>query len=113
MHAHAVDRDVAHRDVNAETLKDAVEKRRTGDRSISLRVTVVFPTAPRMIAEWATGRYPFTQLYSPSDGVMTAQHGEIAAPRPLRELLERTIRLDRDERPRLAELIDCLERLGV
>jgi len=44
---------------------------------------------------------------------MTAQHGEIAAPRPLRELLERTIRIDRDERPRLAELIDCLERLGV
>lgn len=63
-----------------------------------------------MIAEWATGRYPFDTLYAP-DGVETAAHVPIDAPAPLARLLERTIRRDRAERPSLAEFIARLDEL--
>jgi hypothetical protein len=73
------------------------------DRAIAYSLAV-------MIAEWATGRYPFNSRHAP-DGVETGAHEPIAAPRPLAQLLEATIRRDRSERPSLAEFVDALERL--
>lgn len=73
------------------------------DRTVAYTLAV-------MIAEWATGRYPFKSGY-PADGIETADHLPFDLPRPLAELLEATIRLERRERPRLAELVEQLERL--
>lgn len=63
-----------------------------------------------MVAEWATGRYPFASRHAPN-GVETGVHEPIAAPPPLARLLEATIRRDRNERPRLAEFVGELDQL--
>jgi len=73
------------------------------DRAVAYALAV-------MIAEWATGRYPFASRHAPH-GVETAAHEPIAAPRPLAQLLEATIRRDRNDRPRLAEFVAELDRL--
>jgi hypothetical protein len=73
------------------------------DRAVAYALAV-------MVAEWATGQYPFPTLYAP-DGVETAQHLPIAAPAPLARLLERTICRDPTKRPRLAELVSELAHL--
>jgi hypothetical protein len=63
-----------------------------------------------MVAEWATGRYPFESKCAPN-GVETAAYEPIAVPRPLAKLLESTIRRDRNKRPRLAKFVRELERM--
>jgi len=73
------------------------------DRAVAYSLAV-------MVAEWATGRYPFASLHAPN-GLETGVHEPIAAPRPLARLLEATIRRDRNERPRLAEFVGELEQL--
>jgi hypothetical protein len=75
----------------------------TDDRSIAYSLAV-------MIAEWATGRYPFA-LREPYSGVQTARHLPIAAPRVLAALLESALRLDRNARPSLADFVAALDRL--
>jgi hypothetical protein len=78
-------------------------RRDPDDRAIAYSLAV-------MVAEWATGRYPFASRH-PSSGVETGMHEPIAAPRPLACLLEATIRCDRNERPRLATFVEDLARL--
>lgn len=73
------------------------------DRAVAYSLAV-------MVAEWATGRYPFASRHAP-DGVETGRHEPINAPSALAALLESTLRPDRSERPRLAELVEGLERL--
>ena len=73
------------------------------DRAVAYALAV-------MVAEWATGRYPFESKYAPN-GVETAAHEPIAVPRPLAKLLESTIRHDRNKRPRLAKFVRELERM--
>jgi len=77
--------------------------REPDDRAVAYALAV-------MMAEWATGRYPFPTLHAP-DGVETAEHLPIEAPAPLARLLERTIRRDPAERPRLDELVSELEHM--
>jgi hypothetical protein len=73
------------------------------DRAVAYSLAV-------MVAEWATGRYPFASRHAP-DGVETARHEPINAPRALAKLLQSTLCHDRCERPRLAELVQGLEQL--
>lgn len=73
------------------------------DRAIAYSLAV-------MVAEWATGRYPFASLHAPN-GLETGRHEPIHAPRPLASLLEATIRRNREDRPRLAEFVNELELL--
>jgi hypothetical protein len=77
--------------------------RDSDDRAVAYSLAV-------MVAEWATGRYPFASKFAPN-GLETGVHLPIAAPKPLTLLLEATIRRDRNERPRLAEFVDALEQL--
>lgn len=72
------------------------------DRAVAYSLAV-------MIAEWASGRYPFKG----NDGreIWQAGHVSLDLPRPLATLLEATIRLDPNVRPRLAEFVEQLERL--
>jgi hypothetical protein len=63
--------------------------------------SVVFSLAA-MIAEWATGR---------SDPAAIANLTELGHGVPLRAVLEPALSPDRDARPRLAELVDELDRL--
>jgi hypothetical protein len=78
-------------------------RRDPDDRAVAYSLAV-------MVAEWATGRYPFASRHAPN-GVETGVHEPIAAPRPLARLLEATIRKDRNERPRLVEFVGELEQL--
>ncbi len=60
-----------------------------------------------MIAEWATGRFPYQRKYH-DVGPLTGEHLPLALPTPLARLLSRGMRLDRDDRPGLAEFLGLL-----
>jgi hypothetical protein len=62
-----------------------------------------------MIAEWATGRFPFKYKFH-GHGPLEGKHLKLKLPPPLASLLSRGMRVDRAERPNLAQFLDELER---
>lgn len=73
------------------------------DRALSFSLAI-------MVAEWATGRFPYKYKFHDS-GPLSGKHLKLALPKPLAALLSRGMRVDRDERPRLVEFLDELEAL--
>jgi hypothetical protein len=62
-----------------------------------------------MIAEWATGRFPFKYKFH-GQGPLEGKHLKLKLPAPLASLLSRGMRVDRAERPDLAQFLDELGR---
>jgi hypothetical protein len=60
-----------------------------------------------MIAEWATGAFPFKHKYH-NAGPLEGKHLKLKVPKPLAALLSCGMRLDREERPHLAAFLDEL-----
>lgn len=65
-----------------------------------------------MIAEWATGMYPFATKYHPH-GALAGRHATLELPPPLASLLSRSMHLERRERPTLATFLEQLESIRV
>ncbi len=67
-------------------------------------------TLALLVAEWATGQYPFPDawLAGPKSSIATGAHAPLALPPKLESLLSRCLQPKVSVRPRLAELIDAL-----
>lgn len=63
-----------------------------------------------MIAEWATGAFPFKSKYH-NTGPLEGKHVKLKVPKPLAALLSRGMRLDRAERPHFAAFLDELRAM--
>jgi hypothetical protein len=61
-----------------------------------------------MIAEWATGCFPYRSKHHPN-GPLAGQHVALEVPRPLAELLSSGMRLEPGLRPSLRELLAALQ----
>ena len=61
-----------------------------------------------MIAEWATGRFPYRYKFHDS-GPLSGKHLKLAVPKPLARLLSRGMELDRVKRPDLRTFLVELE----
>lgn len=71
---------------------------------------LVFPLAI-MIAEWATGCFPFATKYH-SNGAWGGQHQRLAVPSRLASLLSRGMQVDRSARPTLDAFLGELDTIG-
>lgn len=71
-------------------------------------------TLATMIAEWATGAYPFPTSWvgGSMHSLCEGRHAALDLPPPLRELLERSLRREPDQRVDLGDLTRALGRLG-
>jgi hypothetical protein len=63
-----------------------------------------------MVAEWATGAYPFPTAWAGGNmhSLCEGKHAPLDLPAPLRALLERSLSRDPAQRPALAELVERL-----
>ena len=73
------------------------------DRSLTFTLAL-------LVAEWATGRYPFpdSTVPGPMTSYHTGAHAPLALPPKLETLISRCLQTKVGARPRLAELVDAL-----
>jgi hypothetical protein len=76
------------------------------DRSLTFTVAL-------LVAEWATGRYPFPDatVPGPMTSFHTGAHAPLALPPALESLVSRCLQPKVGGRPRLAELLDALRSI--
>lgn len=67
-------------------------------------------TLALLVAEWATGQYPFPDVWipGPTTPLFTGAHAPLALPPALESLISRCLQPKVGARPRLGELIDAL-----
>ncbi len=70
-------------------------------------------TLALMVAEWATGQYPFPDSWVAGDttSLVTGAHAPLALPPKLESLISRCLQPKVSVRPRLAELVDALRSM--
>lgn len=67
-------------------------------------------TLALLVAEWATGRYPFPDAWAagPKVSIFTGAHAPLALPPALEPLISRALQPQPAQRPRLGELLGAL-----